>query len=178
MSLRNLEVKPGDLIWPKWQALLRWAKSRRFIRKPGLRFRETSNGIEVIVERSIRYPHPFRVSLAGADFRVSEGTLDGEMVAIGDKYLDGSDVKTGSPGSAPLLPVGKVPSKNVVSWVALYRRESPEKPARIEHLTKRDPKAQPLALVHWSGSTGRLRQIVRHHLASGTSGERVFFWGV
>jgi hypothetical protein len=178
VNLRELYVKPGDLIWLKWQALLRWLRMRQFIRKPGIRFRETPSGVEIIVKRRGSYPHPFRVSLSGNAFRISEGTLDGESVAIGDRFLDGRSVKSGVEGQKPTLEVGRMKSGTVRSWVVLHRAKSPEEPATISHVTERDPDAQPLALVHWTGGNGRVRQIVRHHLASGTSGARVYFWAV
>lgn len=90
---RELRARKGDLILPKWLALLLFIeKTNRVIRGKGVRVQSLpSGGLIVSAEDNFNpWESPFKVRVAGASVTVREGLVNGIMPAIGENRLDGS----------------------------------------------------------------------------------------
>lgn len=181
MKIEDLYARPGEPVLPKWESLIRWAKSLRVRPAVGVRVSETPNGTLVTVDPAPLPAMPFAVGL-GAGFVVvpsglvenTEPTIDGKLLSEKPKLsLKGQKPKN---GDRTFVCLRVVPDGS--NWpedpenIAIVHRESPV-PEEGEGL-------QPLAILHWIGGTPtRITQIVRHNLRWFITGDgRQFFSAV
>jgi hypothetical protein len=172
---RELQAEPGDLILPKWLALLEWAESLKIIPGPGVRIASGPNGTTVRALARRGWSHPFKVALSRDGVRVSAGLLDGGRVMMAGGFLDGkeSDGVTRAKGF-PVLELKEKPEDGAQTWVAIRRGEpvggKPTAP-EIVHVARLDgDKEQPLAVVTWrDGAPLQAFQVVFHNLQSALS---------
>lgn len=90
---RELRARKGDLILPKWLALLLFIeKTNRVIRGRGVRVQSLpSGGLIISAEDNFNpWESPFKVRVSGKFVTVREGLVNGVMPAIGEIRLDGS----------------------------------------------------------------------------------------
>jgi hypothetical protein len=88
--IAELEVKPGDKIWPKWQLLLGWIQRQRH-QSPNASITYTPSGAKIICEpESFLQRTFFEVKLSGDTVQVGDGTINGKVPTINGIPITGS----------------------------------------------------------------------------------------
>ena len=179
MNWRSLEARVGQLIRPKWKALLAWAQSQRFVPGPGILYRQTPDGILIWGKSRKRWPHAWKVREGVDGFEISVGMVNGMVAAIGDRTLEGKRWKKEEPGKdieIPLLPYDPPKQGDGQRWIVLRmpNRMEPAQVAQAEAPDKDGDHA--LALVSYvGGKVASVRQIARHHYTAWDAGGTVLF---
>lgn len=205
MIPERIRAKRGDLILPKWRALLDFIASTGIVTGPGVRITQGPNGT-IVHSDHFRSPwqHPFKVSYSSDGARVRSGLVNGiapfitSDVRVSGLYEDGAiaDVPAieveslGTTKSAIALEV-TVEEGNDVTIIDDYEH------FRIVHTEITDDSNEtiesdslgnvryPLSIIYWDDdSISKTYQVVYHNLGyrflQGSSKEgrpvRHFFW--
>lgn len=183
---REIEAEAGDLILPKWKALIDFARSTGIVRHPDVIVKVTPHGTRVVPLKRRRRPrHPFRVSATSTGAVVRAGTVNGVSPYIGRYPISGIDPTTGVDIEVPPLEIKHAGEAR--TYVALYVKPEGESGLKVQddpELTKIvhvvDPgdldgtspdvegaTTYPLAALYWSdrGVLNRAFQIVHHNLS-------------
>jgi hypothetical protein len=101
--IAELEVKPGDKIWPKWQALLGWIRRQKH-QSPNASISYTPSGARVICDPESFFQKTFfQVRLVGEQVQVGEGTINGKVPEIGGVPITGKKNPPGPPPKIKLI---------------------------------------------------------------------------
>jgi hypothetical protein len=86
----ELEAKPGDKIWPKWQALIDWIRRQKH-QSPNARIVYTQSGARVVCDPEQFFQNIyFEVKLFGEKVYVGDGTINGKVPQIKGVPITGS----------------------------------------------------------------------------------------
>ncbi len=195
-SIQDLRAKPGDNIYQKWQALLRWADQFHFAHGPGLQVRTSPDGVSYFVSRRTPWRHPFKVSRSGFSVRVRPGTCNALPVWMDTAYLDGYD-EDRIPAPQPILFLDDVreDAQARYTYLMLYSRaqDGAERP-EIRHVPAYDGLGQEIATIEWvENAPARVLQVALHNYtssdrgtaregdaydvpAAGAGGTRIWYW--
>jgi hypothetical protein len=89
--IAELEVKPGDKIWPKWQTLLGWIRRQKH-QSPNAIISYTPSGAKVICDPEVFLQKTFfEVQLVGEKVQVGEGTINGKLPEIDGVPITGAN---------------------------------------------------------------------------------------
>lgn len=89
---KDIVAKKGDLILPKWRALLQFIANTGIVTGPGIRVTQGPNGTLVDADASFRpWSHPFKVSCDGTSASVRAGLVNGVSPYITDVRITGVD---------------------------------------------------------------------------------------
>lgn len=191
MIPRELRARRGEMILPKWLALLNFiGKTNRVVKGRGVRVQTLpSGGIYIYAEDNFNpWDSPLKVRVSAGFARVRPGFVNGVMPAIGDVRLDGT-LADGTAGEVPKLEIEEPGEPR--SYIAIKLTLS-EKPVdfdiadplalQIAHVpaSKFPPlftqggaiieddntTLYPLAMVTWTdkGALKRVYQITHHNL--------------
>jgi hypothetical protein len=101
--IADLEVRPGDRIWPKWQALIAWI-SRQKHQCPNAAITYTSSGARIICEPEAFYQNIFfEVKLLGEKVQVGDGTINGKVPEVNGVPITGRRNPPGPPPEINLI---------------------------------------------------------------------------
>ena len=113
--IADLEVKPGDKIWPKWQLLLDWI-SRQKHQCPNASITYTPSGARIICEPDPIYQKiNFEVSLEGDNVQIGDGTINGIVPTIKNIPITGGVNPPSPPPKLKLIP----PDQNGVVFICI-----------------------------------------------------------
>jgi hypothetical protein len=169
MKIDDLKVKPGQPVAPAWDKLLDFLRRFRLVAGPGVSLSQTPDGTFIAAEPvRAAFDHPFRVTAALTEARVTKGTIEGIVPTIGSNPLDADQ--------PPQLKLKGGPGKDGRSYVALQVKTTmggldPEMKgvAEIVHVqtlarTANEIGLQPLAVLKWTQGIPAAFQIVYHNL--------------
>lgn len=89
---KDIVARKGDLILPKWRALLRFITNTGIVTGPGVRVTQGPNGTLVDADASFRpWSHPFKVSCDGTSATVRAGLVNGVSPYIAGVRITGVD---------------------------------------------------------------------------------------
>lgn len=188
LELEALIAKPGEMVAPKWNALIRYLRRITQLRSGReIRMRTGPDGTSIVADRrqAVFTPH-FAVRLAGDEVTIGTGLVNGIVPVISGVQLDGllPDGKP-SPKPVPKLKVTE-PSAALRSWVCVTVQIDlktgmmiEKEPVGIIHLSDADLRVRngystdikgqgiyPLAMVVWTDkkTPARVHQITMHDL--------------
>lgn len=184
----DIVARKGDLVLPKWRALLQFISRTGIIPGPGVRVSSGPNGTYVDAEASFKpWNHPFKVSASSERVRVRAGLVNGVAPYINGVRITGVDDK-GKQVEVPQLELKHDGTPITYVAIVIVTPESGDTPIalfntpesiRIEHVTML-PRAfaeggtvaelgravYPIAALYWNedGTLRRRIQIVHHNL--------------
>ena len=157
MIPRELRARRGEMILPKWLALLNFiGKTNRVVKGRGVRVQTLpSGGIYIFAEDNFNpWDSPLKVRVSAGFARVRPGFVNGVMPAIGDVRLDGT-LADGKAGEAPKLEIEEPGEPR--SYIAIKMTLS-EKPVDFDIA---DPLALQIATFLLANSRRYLRRAAR-----------------
>jgi hypothetical protein len=181
ISLKELEVRLGDPIYPAWQKLLKWARSLRLISTGDVILDRGPDGTRVYLRRTMGWNHPFLAGISDTKVTVGRGTLNGREVWMDDRYLDGTDRSGNDLGEPPTLDIGKEPpDEGRYTWLLLYAaNKGGDDIPEIRHSQKLEETGTPLAVIQWdSGDPVALFQVIYLNQKSqpASTGKRIHYF--
>lgn len=111
----ELEAKPGDKIWPKWQALIDWIRRQKH-QSPNARIVYTPSGARVVCDPEQFFQNIyFEVKLIGDKVYVGDGTINGKLPNVSGVPITGT---TNPPVPPPEIKLIE-PDENAIVLICL-----------------------------------------------------------
>jgi len=190
IELENLRAKPGELIAPKWEQLLRYLRRLTQLRRGnGVRIKAGPDGTSVVSDaRAVRFVPHFAVRIGRADeVHVRLGLVNGQVPTLDGVRIDGlTEDGQPSPKPVPALSIKEGADDSLRSWVCIVVQIDPatgewieKEPLKIEHradvparlrngysMDEKGTGIYPLALLVWRDrkTLGRIHQVTMHDL--------------